>query len=325
MSSLSDLSQPSGLQEGSKLSDLSGLRGISIVDQGPRDGDLGAGGADQGPTVVLVHGSLDRAQSFQRVARRLEGVRVLSYDRRGYGRSRVAGGPLSLEHHVEDLVAIARTAPSSPVGVVAVGHSFGGLVVMGAALRAPELFGAIGAYEPPMAWFGFRRPPGAGSVLLSTAGAPGGDPQGARRDPTVAAKVFFCRMVGQEAWERLSAAGRAERQADGPALVGDLAAVDGPAHFVPAALRVPAVFGRGGTASRPHHRAGVAWLAQEVPGGHLYEIPGASHGAHLTHPEAFAAMVRFTVARAPDRAPLGAVGREWSSVLPGPAGGRGSS
>ena len=34
-------------------------------------------------TVVCVHGTLDRAGSFARMARRLDGADVVAYDRRG--------------------------------------------------------------------------------------------------------------------------------------------------------------------------------------------------------------------------------------------------
>ena len=48
-----------------------------------------------------------------------------------------------------------------------------------------------------------------------------------------------------------------------------------------------------GAATRlPRHRESVAWLVEHTPGAELVEIAGAGHGAHLTHPDAFAAMVR---------------------------------
>ena len=56
------------------------------------------------------------------------------------------------------------------------------------------------------------------------------------------------------------------------------------------ALRVPAVFGRGGEGSAPHHRRSVEWLGENVPGASVFTIDGAQHGAHLSHPDHFAAM-----------------------------------
>src|SRR2546426_10980164 len=40
-----------------------------------------------GPTVVFVHGAPDRAASFKRVLALLGDLHVVTYDRRGYGRS----------------------------------------------------------------------------------------------------------------------------------------------------------------------------------------------------------------------------------------------
>ncbi len=116
-----------------------------------------AGTAPGGPVVVLVHGSLDRGESFGRTMRRLPDLTMVAYDRRGYQGSR-AGGVVDLKGHIVDLldiVAEVRSRGASPV--VAVGHSVGGDVVLGAALAAPDSLDAVGAFEPPMPWIGFRR------------------------------------------------------------------------------------------------------------------------------------------------------------------------
>src|SRR6516164_7785248 len=116
-------------------------------------------------TVVFVHGSLDRGDSFRRVMRRLPDVTAVAYDRRGYQGSR-GGGVVGLGGHIADLLAVteeartaggARAASATSGGrpVVAIGHSLGGDVVIGAALAEPSLFDAIGVFEPPMPWLGF--------------------------------------------------------------------------------------------------------------------------------------------------------------------------
>ena len=56
----------------------------------------------------------------------------------------------------------------------------------------------------------------------------------------------------------------------------------------------------GGPTTRPHHRRTVEWLGANVPGGVVYEIEGAQHGAHLSHPDHFAAMTRLVIERASD-------------------------
>jgi len=243
------------------------------------------------PLVVLVHGSLDRAGSFARIIRRLDDLHTVAYDRRGYHRSRhVTPVHDTLDGHVDDLLAVIDGRPS-----VVVGHSYGGDIALGAALRAggPGPIVAVAAYEPPMPWLG----------TWATRPRPG--PEGGVRpaddDPALAAERFFRRMVGDSAWERLPEATREERRADGPALAGELAAIrTDVAPFDVTRLTVPAVIGRG-SESLAHHRASADWLMEHTPDAELIEIEGAAHGAHLTHPDAFAGFVRAAVARAGSR------------------------
>jgi pimeloyl-ACP methyl ester carboxylesterase len=229
--------------------------------------------------------------------RRLPDLTTVAYDRRGYQGSR-EGGVVDLGGHIEDLLAVAEASwaaagsgggPGGPV--VAVGHSLGGDVVIGAALAEPRAFDAVGAFEPPMPWLGFRRDQGP---------APPARPWPAlAEDPGVEAERFFSRMVGEASWSRLTEVGRESRRADGPALVADLRSLrgEGPPFDV-RALGIPSVFGMGGPTTQPHHRRSVQWLGANVPGGVLYEIEGAQHGAHLSHPDHFAAMTRLVVERA---------------------------
>jgi pimeloyl-ACP methyl ester carboxylesterase len=248
-------------------------------------------GANPGaPVVVLVHGSLDRAESFRRVMRRLPDLRIVAYDRRGYQGSREAG-VVGLRGHIADLVDIlTEVRARGATTVAAIGHSVGGDVVIGAALAEPGLCDSVGAFEPPMPWLGFRRPrPGE---ERSRGWSP------LAEDPAEEVERFFSRMVSPSAWQRLTEEGRADRRADGPALVADLLSLRGDPPFDVMDLAVPALFGRGGPASEPHHRDGVAWLGAHVPGAALYEIGGAQHGAHLSHPDRFAAFTRAVVAQA---------------------------
>ena len=176
--------------------------------------------------------------------------------------------------------------------MVAVGHSFGGDVVVGAGLASPRAFDAIGAFEPPMPWLGFRREQSAG-------GRAQGWPA-MSEDPAVEVEHFFSRMVSPDAWARMTDQGRADRVADGPALMGDLRSFRSlEPVFDVTALAVPAVFGRGGEGSSPHHRRSVEWLGENVPGAAVFRIEGAQHGAHLSHPDHFAAMTRLVRKRRP--------------------------
>ena len=270
-------------------------RGLHVVEHVPTDG------ADpRTPVVVLVHGSLDRGTSFARVVRRLPDLHVVTYDRRGYQRSRVplaADGrpspasdsgsppridtqpPPTFDRHVTDLIEVVGRRPS-----VVVGHSLGGGVALGAAILAPETVFAVGAYEPPLPWMDWWP---SGSRHETSA-----------EDPASYAESFFRRVVSDEGWDRLTERARAERRADGPALVAELAAIRRDrAPFDLTALAVPAVFGHG-ELSVPHRRRSIDALEELIPDAQIVEIPGASHGAHLSHPDSFADFVRSVLARA---------------------------
>ncbi len=254
---------------------------------------LPEGSPPTAPVVVLVHGSLDRSSSFARVLRRLDDLHTIVYDRRGYHGSRQAL-PLNttLAGHVDDLLEVIDGRPA-----VVVGHSYGGDVALGAALGGGSgtSIRGVGAYEPPMPWLDLwpTRP-----VAERDAGA--GDPterhaRGAER--------FFRRMVGDSAWDRLPEKGKAERRADGPALVAELDAIRAAeAPFDVTAMTIPTLYARGEN-SALRHRESVAWLVEHTPGAVLVDIPGAAHGAHLTHPDAFAALVRQALALADRQGP----------------------
>jgi pimeloyl-ACP methyl ester carboxylesterase len=252
--------------------DLARPDGLHVVDH---RGDI----STPGPTVVLVHGSLDRGSSFARTVRRLDDLHVVTYDRRGYHHSRAMPLARSLHEHIADLVAVVGDGPA-----VVVGHSYGGDVALGAAIEAPDAIGAVGAYEPPVPWCEWWPHRSASTI--------------ADEDPATFAEGFFRRVVGDGGWERLSDQARAERRADGPALVAELVDLrrrDAP--FDLGALRVPLVLGRGG-ASLPHHRRAIDALVEMVDDTEVIEIPTSAHGAPLSHPDAFAAFVRRVVQRA---------------------------
>jgi pimeloyl-ACP methyl ester carboxylesterase len=111
------------------------------------DGDLhveGHLGAADGPVVVLVHGVFDSCDSFAGVIEQLvPDHTVLTYDRRGWGRSAAAAPATSLADHALDLLSIVGERR-----VTVVGHSYGGTVSLLGAVRAPERIAALGLFEP---------------------------------------------------------------------------------------------------------------------------------------------------------------------------------
>lgn len=245
-------------------------------------------GAPDAPPVVLVHGTMDRATSLAKVARRLPDLRVARPDRRGYGDSRLGadGEPLppadTVDAQVDDLMAVVGEVPS-----VVVGHSMGGTVALAAAARHPELVLAVGAYESPRPWVDWWPTTSPGARVVDDAEV----------DTATAAERFMRRMIGDAQWERLPASSRATRRAEGPALVADMVAIRHGAAYADDDLRCPVVAGAG-SLSTDHHARAAEEIAASVADGELFVIEGARHGAHLTHPDEFAAFVRRVVARA---------------------------
>lgn len=241
--------------------------GLFADEHGPSNGS---------PVTVLIHGSMDRGSSFGRVRNRLADERVVTYDRRGYHRSIEAVPPATtLDEHVDDLFSVMAGRRS-----LLVGHSYGGLVALGAAFRRPELVCAVVAYEAPLPWMPWWPRVSAGS----SAAAAG--------DPEEAAEVFMRRMIGDSRWERLPSRARATRRREGPALAAEMSSMHSrDAPFDLRQLPVPAVIARG-SVSLPHHQRSAEVLADLVPNAELVDVEGAGHGAHLTHPDHFAACIR---------------------------------
>ena len=240
-----------------------------------------AGVADAS-TVVLVHGSMDRSTGLARLSRRLESeYRVVRYDRRGYGRSRDVGAPFTVRAHIDDLCGIIeRDGGDGCIDVI--GHSFGGNVALGATARlGATRVRTVTVYEPPLSW---------------TPDWPGGS-AGLRADaPEASAEAFMRRLIGDARWERLPSRTRAERVAEGPVLVAELADLRSRAPWDPAAITVP-VLTVAGSRGRDHHRAAVRTIAGWIDGAETTEVEGAHHFGPNTHPGEVAALWRDFVAR----------------------------
>jgi pimeloyl-ACP methyl ester carboxylesterase len=233
--------------------------------------------------VVAVHGSMDRHRSFFPLRAKLRDHHVVVYDRRGYFRSREVRPPArGVADHAADLIDVLGGRPA-----VVIGHSYGGDVALAAAAASP-LVRALVVFEAPLAWLPWWHPAGVPHSRMLFGG----------EDPGDAAEAFVSRVIGAGRLERLGPTMRAGLRADGPALVTELDALrlDGQ-PFDPGAIRVPVVLARG-SASADRHRQGTGWLAARLPDCEVHVVDGAGHNAHLSHPEAVAALVRRAVERA---------------------------
>jgi pimeloyl-ACP methyl ester carboxylesterase len=74
--------------------------------------------------------------------------RIITYHRRGYGRSTVGGSPVTMADQAADAAALLGhlTVPQAHV----VGHSYGGLVALQLAVDRPDLVRSLALLEPPL-------------------------------------------------------------------------------------------------------------------------------------------------------------------------------
>jgi pimeloyl-ACP methyl ester carboxylesterase len=95
-------------------------------------------------TYVLVHGGGHGGWCYQRVARLLRdgGHEVYAPTLTGLGeRAHLLDGTVDLERHIEDVAAVLEFEDLRDV--ILVGHSYGGMVITGAADRVPERVGRL--------------------------------------------------------------------------------------------------------------------------------------------------------------------------------------
>jgi pimeloyl-ACP methyl ester carboxylesterase len=242
-----------------------------------------------GTCVVLVHGAMDRGASFSRVVRRLEGVDVVTYDRRGYAESFTTGTrslPSStLDQHARDLAQVTHWCDADHV--VVVGHSLGGTIALLAARHSDAALAALATYESPVSSLpGYRSD--VGDAALDVA---------ARRGDADAAEHFYRSMIGDATWDRLRSADRDARRREGHALVGELRSLRETAVDV-VDLPVPLAVGVG-SGSGPYFvsQAAEQCAAAGIDGPAV--LAGAGHGAHLSHPGEFARFVDIVCAGVP--------------------------
>lgn len=103
-----------------------------------------------GPPLLLIHGGGDDATMLSAQADDLAaaGYLVITYDRRGTGRSGRDGWPGGgADQHADDAAALLAELGTGPA--VVVGVSSGGVVALALAARHPEVVDRVVAWEPP--------------------------------------------------------------------------------------------------------------------------------------------------------------------------------
>jgi pimeloyl-ACP methyl ester carboxylesterase len=247
-----------------------------------RDGtSIAAWRSGEGPPLVLIHGAAADHHRWAPVLPALEErFSVFAIDRRGRGGSGDAND-YALEREFEDVVAVVEWAGE---GVNVLGHSYGGICALEAALLTDRIRKLV-LYEPPMGFL--ASPPHVVEKLQALLEA-------GRRDELLA---FFMQEVAGlptdqvellrslPAWEaRVDAADTIPREER-----ASREYVFDPDRFRD--LDVPTVFLQGGDSPDPFKVAGEA-LRAALPDCRVVVMPGQRHAAMDTGTDLFIAEVR---------------------------------
>ena len=97
-------------------------------------------GPEGAPVVVLVHGWMCRSDYWlPQITALADDLRLVTYDLRGHGRSRVGrGASLEADDLADDLAAVLETTVPAGQRAVVVGHSMGAMSTVAWAGRHPE-------------------------------------------------------------------------------------------------------------------------------------------------------------------------------------------
>ncbi len=192
--------------EGVRFADVNGAA-LAYRDQG------------EGEPVVFVHGSVDDLRSWtQQLPSIGASYRAIAYSRR-YARPNEEIEPDADNQtvpHVDDLVTFLQVVDATPAHLV--GHSWGGLICLLAAIRHPQVVRSLVLQEPPvLSLFISTRPrptelvrlfvrrPRTAHVILSFAVKTALPAEKAfrRGDDEAALQAYALGLLGKDTWERI--------------------------------------------------------------------------------------------------------------------------
>ena len=250
----------------------------------------------EGPPLVLVHGATADHTTWRTSGPMLAARHTLhAVDRRGRGRSGdpPPGIPYAIEREFDDLANVVHTiAAESGQPVDVVGHSYGGRIGLGAALRTANLRRLV-VYEgapPPTEGRGYQddgtlarieelvssgdRDEALATFMRDIVGMPEADLDAFRADPIWPVRAFAVGTTIRELRAEVSPAASLEALG---------------------AVRQPVLQVLGG-ASAPVFGEATRALDARLRNGRVVTIDGARHAAHHTHAEAFVAAIEAFLA-----------------------------
>lgn len=223
-------------------------------------------GADH--RTVVIHGIADSSRSFRGWAGGLRGLGIpcRTFDRRNYADS-ASTGTWRVSDHALDALDVLAAGLETDDGAEdrsghLVGHSLGGLIAMEAALTGPVR--SLVLYEPACPWTPtWHR--GHAAEMARIAAMSDSD-------------AMKATWVNERDHHRLRGT-----VSDLRALYQDLGEIDLDR------VRMPVLVVHG-TESARHVIDTARWIADRLPDGHLVELAGAGHDAHVTHHDALSSI-----------------------------------
>lgn len=272
-----------------------------------QDVDLAVEEHGDGPSMVLVHGSVSDLRTWQaQLSEFGNDYRVICYSRRYHWPNRPAadGGRYSMREQTDDLRAVLHALSAEPAHLV--GHSYGAYLCLRLALERPDLVRSLVLVEPPAFRLVMNDPSRPSELIRLLVTSPrtalsmtgfgtrslGPARKAADRgDLDRAARVFGTGVLGAKAFARMSE----ERWRQ--VLANNIQAEYLTADYLPLPaeqlrrLTTPTLLVTGADSPRLFHRL-MDRLDELLPNRRRIEISNASHIVHEDNPAEFDAAIR---------------------------------
>lgn len=249
-----------------------------------RDGSvIGFESHGGGPPMVLVHGgTADRTRWTPVLAQLAEHYTVHVLDRRGRGLSAEETSPYDISREGEDIAAVAEAVGGD---VYLIGHSYGALCSLEAALRT-DAIGRMFLYEPPARTPGHEPTPQQTLERLRAASRAGDQEQVLEiffRELIHVSPVDIAAMKRAPIWTaRLAAAPTIVRELD----TGEVFDISGRLSEIKVPVRLLL-----GTESPPYFRAAAEAIAGWIASADIVSLHGQAHMGIDHDPAQFVAAV----------------------------------
>ncbi len=247
----------------------------------------------RGEPLVLVHGSWGEGETWGFVVPGFaESFGVVTYDRRGHGRSSGPPEDGTVHDDVADLVALIEKLGIAPANIVA--NSYGACIALRLTVERPELVRRTAGHEPPFLPL-LADDPEAKAILETSAESIEAVRQllEAGAHATGAEQFVETVALGPGMWSEIPPPMQEMFVRHAPTFLGELNDPDALMIDLGAlgAVSSPVLLSHGNQ-SPPMFAPIIERLARALPAAHRHTFAGAGHVPQLTHPDAYVAVVK---------------------------------